>query len=259
MHLPIVVLVTSLSLLTSAHRPTPRRTPVDLAARAAASPFAAALSLPQKQDSALLSPDVSKLDSASALHAAVLSNAPALHVAIESGKDLPRTSPASDPPTLAQRSSGKWDFAGSKIRGVNLGGFLVLEASLRPAIIRIPRTSASAPEKLTPYTFCSPGSTRLFLRLLETRVRRWNRMSPARIAHQLSSQPSWTSEPQSPLPVRLNGNSLSINRWTYGQILGRQEAARRLAVHWSTWITQVSSKDVREGTAATSLALASAG
>lgn len=129
MLLPITVLVTSLLVSTQAGH-APRSSIVDLSPRSAAGPSPA--TFPQKQDSALLSPDFASLDTPAACQKAISNNAPGLKAALLAGKDLPRTSLASagpTHPTLPRRAAAKWDFANQKIRAVNLGGWLVTEVS----------------------------------------------------------------------------------------------------------------------------------
>ncbi|KAL8280667.1 hypothetical protein RQP46_006990 [Phenoliferia psychrophenolica] len=135
MHLTLPVLVTSLSLLAAAHRPV-----VPIEERSTSS---AAHSFPEKHDSLVTSQG---LNTPEAIAAAILANRPGLKAALAAGKALPRVrNPKAE--AVAKRATGaRWDFVNQKIRGVNLGGFLVLEPWITPSLFNAVNNNAAVDE-----------------------------------------------------------------------------------------------------------------
>lgn len=147
--LPISLLFTALAVGATVHLPihlqphpmVRRSTPVDGFA-----PFK--LPVTQKQDTCFLSPSFSDPSYLAAIAEKVADNQNMLSAALAAGKAKPPFSleavgAMSPIPVPIKKRDGGWNWATSKIRGVNLGGWLVLE--VRPRVIRMEVPADLAP------------------------------------------------------------------------------------------------------------------
>lgn len=107
--------------------------------------------------------------------------------------------------------SPSFAYGSSKVRGVNLGGWLVLEVS----------TVLHVRAPLPPYpTVRTPA-----LREAELRVAS---------SHGHSAPQPWIT----PSIFDNTGNNAIVDEWTFGQFQDPSEAQSVLKQHWDTWITE---------------------